>query len=358
MLGGVRLLQRRRPNVDKLKRKGDIDGLLAALRYQDTLVDAEGVEWDRGVPIRVEAAAGLAEFYGPAVGEALAEALEDDYPAVRRAAVEGISELGVPTAVEPLVDAFVRWEDPPDGQARERALETLVGWRLEGLAEAFAEHLLPPDAGPLEDRHRDALARLLAVDPRGAAAGSVAGTLVSALRTRPDHGQAARAERVLAWLGPSAGERLLLALGGGDVSPALVRAAGTAGDSRAIDPLVRLIRGSRAETRRAAAVALGGLRDTRAVPALLAASQDPDRPVRDAASEALNGMGMAAVIVGLAALLRQGGGDQLDTAAVEARLSAATGESNDAPSQGARSRLLDATSWAGEAVHRLLERGD
>jgi HEAT repeat protein len=117
--------------------------------------------------------------------------------------------------------------------------------------------------------------------------------------------------------------------------------------------------------RAAAATALGRLNDTRAVQALLSATQDPQQSVRDAASEALNGMGMAAVMVVVASVMRDAVREQL----------AATGEAGDAPKQVA-SGIVDSTlpapeaatgstppptaahppTWAQEVLGRLLRR--
>lgn len=358
MLGAVRLLRRRRPNVEKLTRNGDIEGLRAALRHSEAVVDAEGVEWDSGSSVRVEAVEGLGRFYGPAVAEGLTEALDDPYPAVRHAAVGAISKLGVPIAVEPLVDCVIGWRKPLDAEARDRGLDALAGWCLESLPEVFALRLLPAETGDLEDRHRDALTRLLAADPRGAAASDgVAETLIDAIRTEAEAVQRDRAEHMLGWLGEGAGERLLDALADPDVPTALVRAAGAVDDSRAIDPLIRLVRGHDPERRSVAAAALGEVNDTRAVPTLLAATQDPSRSVRNAASQALNGMGLPAVIVGLAALQRAGGG-RLEPAAGDAAPAAVAEPEGEPGPELSPEGLLDATGWASEVMHRMLEAGE
>ena len=56
---------------------------------------------------------------------------------------------------------------------------------------------------------------------------------------------------------------------------------------------------------RVRATALGELNDTRSVQALTAATQDPSHMVRTAASNALNTMGVAAVVVGVATVMRE-----------------------------------------------------
>jgi HEAT repeat protein len=97
-----------------------------------------------------------------------------------------------------------------------------------------------------------------------------------------------------------------------------VRAAATLRDARAVEPLVSLLNVEDPAVRSSAATALGRLNDTRAVQALVASTQDPEQEVRDAASDALNGMGMAAVIVVVANVMRDAVREQLDRGEEEA----------------------------------------
>lgn len=338
MLCAVPLFSGRRPNVRKLRRKGDLSGLRRATRYEDFAADRAGARWDLGVPVRVEAIQALAEFYGPEVANGLADALDDRHPSVRLAAVNGIAGLGVPAAADSLVKGVVHWDGPPDDEAARQALETLRGWGVEGGSEAFVDALMEEGAPAVEIRHRDAFRELLESDPRAElASGAVADRMIGILAKEGDHDRRARAETILGWMGSSAADVVIDAIGSGQASPQVVRAAATLRDSRAVDPLVRLLQHADEEMRRSAAIALEGLNDTRAVPALVAATQDSEQAVRDAASTALNSMGMAAVIVGLAAILRPR----------EEGLE----EGEDA---GA---LLDGTTWAGEVMSRLLRRG-
>lgn len=335
----MRLFPSRRPNVRKLKRKGDLAGLRRATRYSDFAADRDGTRWDLGVPVRVEAVGALAEFYGPDVAEGLAEGLDDDHPSVRLAAVNGIAGLGVPTAADRLVGGVVRWDGPPDDEAAARSLETLRGWKVEGVSEVFVDALMEEGAPPVELRHRDAFQELLASDPRGElAAGAVANRMIAVLGSEEDDEQRARAETVLGWMGPSAADVVIGAFESGEATPQVVRAAAGLRDSRAVEPLVRLLQHSDEEMRRSAAIALEELNDTRAVPPLLAATQDPTQSVRDAASTALNSMGMAAVIVGLATILRPR----------DEALEDGMGDT----------AVLDETGWAGQVMNRLLRHGE
>src|SRR6185503_18292478 len=160
-------------------------------------------------------------------------------------------------------------------------------------------------APELDERHEDTLTALLSADPRGlAAADKVADQLVAELEQPASSARAARAEEALGWLGARGSDRVLGALEGGQASPAVIRAAAGLRDARAVEPLVALLGSPETDVRAAAATALGRLNDTRAVQALLSATQDPQQDVRDAASEALNGMGMAAVMVVVASVMR------------------------------------------------------
>lgn len=324
--------------MPRLERRGDLAGLRAALGYRKIVADEEG-EWDLGASVRVEAVEALSRFYGPLVADGLTEALRDPHEAVRLAAVDGIARLGVPTAIDELLEGVVSWQDPPYGEAAARALDTLTAWKLPGLAERCAELLLRPDPEMLEERHREALAELVAHDPRGAAAATALARALLARPPGPNDGVAeVRAEEILVFLGPDAARPLVDAISNGPVGPGAVRAAGFLGDVRLLDPLVRLLGHADPALRAAAATALGRLEDTRAVMPLLGATRDSHRPVRSAASDALNTMGMSAVIVGIAGLI---------------------GSGNPALAHGGKElpRMGEA-GWVEQAVTRLLRRPD
>ena len=362
----MRLLARRRPKIEKLRQAGDVDALRAALDYRDVQVDTNGVMWDIGAPVRAEATTALAGMEGEAAEQGIAHALSDPHPAVRKAALDAIAELPRPAGVERLLQGVVSWPFPADYSALEQAIAILVDWAPEGLAADFAGRVLDPDAPELDDRHEDTLAALLAADPRGPeAATKLADEIVVELRQPASTDRAARAERLLGWLGRPGADSVVRALEGDGVSPALVRAASALRDARAVEPLIRLLSTGDTELRAAAAAALGKLNDTRAVQALLAATQDPEQEVRDAASEALNGMGMAAVIVVVAGVMQDAVREQLAAAAADttdpARQVAAAGE-NDVPAAAATPTPAPAApaapppTWAQEVLGRLLKR--
>jgi hypothetical protein len=352
----VALLSPRRPNVQRLKRKENLDGLRAALRYRETFVDEEGLEWDAGVDIRIEAAEAMSHFNGPAVADDLAEAVGDLQPEVRLAAVEAISRLGMAVGVDALLDCVIGGGNG-SSELEMRALEVLTGWHLEGLPEIFVERLLRPDGPPVEERHGEAFGRILAADPRGSAAGSAVADIIIASLDRPlEEPARAWGERILGRLGTPAAESVLEALANGRPSPALVRAAGSLGDVRAVEPLIQCLDSSDPEMRRSAAVAAGSLNHTGTVPALLGAMQDPERSVRDAAGEALNRMGTAAMIVGIVTVLGGGSDQQVVEQAGEAQLADATEPHGEVVPQPPGSTSPPGRQRTGGIVDRLFGR--
>jgi HEAT repeat protein len=294
-----------------MRGKGDLDGLRRALHYDETFVDDAG-EWDVGVETRMQAAEALADFKGSDVAGDLIEALEDAHPAVRLASIEALSRLGHAAALQGLVGCVAsRSEDAEE--VSERALELLAGWRFSGPAQQLVEKLLDSEAPALDDRHREAVERLLAADPAEASARvAIAEQLVPPLRDASDKGRSERAEQIAEWVGKPAADAVLHAMGGDGASPGMLRALGRLGDARAVDPILRGLANPDAEVRLAAAVAAGALNHTVTVGALVAATQDPEQPIRNAASAALDRMGTAAVIAAMAALSKPGSNAQLE----------------------------------------------
>ncbi|AEA46103.1 HEAT repeat domain-containing protein [Archaeoglobus veneficus] len=82
-----------KPNVEKLKERRDVKGLIKALSHKD-------------VTIRVEAARALADVGDPSAVEALTEALRDDSTDVRKAAVKALARIADERAVDALAKAL------------------------------------------------------------------------------------------------------------------------------------------------------------------------------------------------------------------------------------------------------------
>ncbi|NLF77026.1 MAG: HEAT repeat domain-containing protein [Chloroflexi bacterium] len=82
------------PNVEKLKAKGNLQGLIKALTYQ------------KDQSVRYNAAKALGEIRGANTVEPLIAALRDSSEDVREAATRALGEIGDARAVEPLIAAF------------------------------------------------------------------------------------------------------------------------------------------------------------------------------------------------------------------------------------------------------------
>ena len=79
------------PNIENLKAKGDVQGLIKALGYQ------------KDPNIRQAAAVALGQLGDHNAVEALISTLEDSESQVRLAIVEALGQLGNSHAVEPLI---------------------------------------------------------------------------------------------------------------------------------------------------------------------------------------------------------------------------------------------------------------
>lgn len=323
--------------MDKLRKAGDIEGLVAALEFRDVVVDPDGRREDRGAPVRLDAITALSAFPGPAVAEAFTAAVSDTHPAVRAAAVGALSEVGT-TTIEPLIDGLATWQAPPYGKAVQAALEALAGASEDRVPEALVSRLIGDDAVPLQEWHPEVLAILVSADPRGEQTwDALAEQVIFDIQNASEVSHRERAEEILSWLAPASADAVVRALANGRSEPALLRAAGGLGDVRAVEPLLRTLHRPEPQIRSAAAAALGRVRDTRAVPSLLSATQDPDLNVRGAASEALDRMGIAAVVFGLASVRGADVGDQVVRTA--------------SPAQH-----LESSSWMERAVARVARR--
>jgi HEAT repeat protein len=222
------------PDVEQLKTKRDVQGLIRALGYT---ADAT----------------------------------------VRRAAVAGLGELGDARAVEPLILALKNpdWQhDWHDTSALSEALVRLGGPSVGPLIAALQWH---------SNVVRVSAAEALAAIGRPAVQPLVVLLGDTDLETRETAGQ------ILTEIGADAIDQLIEALHG-DVTSRRQRAArvlGEIGDPRAVEPLKRALADELAGVRQAAAKSLGEIADPRTADALVAVLNDPYVDVRRFAALAL-----------------------------------------------------------------------
>lgn len=122
------LLMFGKPDIEKLKDRGDIEGLIKALSYKKKKKLSKPEEWRvfaRDGMIRSEAASALGEIGSHVAVNPLIEALDDEYGA-REAAAKALAKLSTPydkRAVEVLIEGLGNWSN----SQRAVALEALVG---------------------------------------------------------------------------------------------------------------------------------------------------------------------------------------------------------------------------------------
>ncbi|MGM0407462.1 MAG: HEAT repeat domain-containing protein [Bacteroidota bacterium] len=89
----MRLLDFMKPNIKKLKKRQDMNGLIKAAMHTDA-------------DIRVGAVSSLSEFKDPQVLATLKNALKDQSHLVRKQAVIALQSIGGKIVVEPLIEAL------------------------------------------------------------------------------------------------------------------------------------------------------------------------------------------------------------------------------------------------------------
>jgi len=262
------------PDVEQLKAKQDVRGLIKALDYQ------------KDGDIRKTAAQALGGLKDASAFEPLVAALKDGDGLVRRAAVHALGELKDARAVEPLIaalrDEFVRSEaaqalaDLKDVRAVEPLIAALKDSKYSTEQSACAKAL-----GRLKDARAVApLIEALANNGTIPAAAEALGELgdhraIEPLVAKLGIGIMTANEQLvpaLVKLGQESLEPLLGALRDGKKRDMRVYAAqtlGLLGDPGAVEPLIKALDDTDAMVFQAVAKALGMLRDQRAVKPLI-----------------------------------------------------------------------------------------
>ena len=295
------VLRRRHPNVEKLERKGNVEGLVRALSYEDRAVDREGHVLDLGVEVRRAATQALAGMESRAAFDGLLRALDDPQPSVRITAVDGLRERGDPLAVEQLTSAATNWTQPEYAEARAHAVEALAFLRDPTTPRRVAAGLLTRNSELDDDADAAVLRKLARAGGHDALVGTIA-DLVARLR---EGSAPARTRKLLVWLAPESVEPLIEALDAVPARGEAIAALGETHDQRAVEGLCSVLLGDdEPAVRSAAARALGEIRDPAAVEALLLASGDADYEVRSAAGDSFDKLGNTAIAVAVMALVQ------------------------------------------------------
>jgi len=300
MVRAMGLLRNGKPNVKALARRGDTEGLIDAVFYQDQAGAWAGDPSALGAPVREEAVRALAAV-GPDEGRlAVIDALNDSSDLVRSAAVLVLAGWG---EALPLAEA-VAWLPTGHGHSRRLALRALESVARPGTASALAQALVHAvDEEPLRPSDARLLVELLDGEERPEAVEEVVQILLAALG---DEREAVgdRAADLLTQLAPASLRAVTGALNGEPAQPRAASVLGRIGDLCAFEPLVDALDHPDPRMRSESCLALGELRDPRAAEPLLRATGDPDPAVRASAGAALDRMGAAAVVVGISALIR------------------------------------------------------
>ncbi len=280
------------PNIRRLKRRRTIEPLIAALRYEDKVLDTADQVSDLGVPVRCEAAEALGELGDPDGIEAvIAAAVADPDDRVRKAAVSAIA------ATLEGVERPVKADQARDGEGTTPASAQHRFSRVQ-----LARTLLIAGDDKLIDSHRELLLDIFGAEPGNDLGDVIVREMVQALADRRPHVVRRAVELIVAHAGDHI-EIVLPALRDPVRAAWAARALGEIRNNRALGPLVAAMRSADAEVRRACIWALGEMADSRAVATLMAATSDDDYDVRRGALEALDKLGSIAVIGGVARAL-------------------------------------------------------
>ena len=286
------------PNIEQLKQKGDIRGLLKARGHEDYFVSNEADlalrsihDNTRGVkPLiavlndeeaGVIAARALGYLEDPLAVESLCAALKDGPNEVRCAAAEALGKL-------------------KDGRAEEHLIAALGDdyWRVRMAAvQALGEFKdVEPCIGALKDEHPDVrwvAAKVLVVlkDDRSVE------HLIAALGDEYWRVRKVAAQALGELKDARAVEPCIVALKDehSDVREEAAKVLVVLNDVRSVEPLIAALNDDNEDVRSAAAEVLGELNDSRAVEPLIPVLRDRRKDVRGAAREAVRKFGTAAV---------------------------------------------------------------
>jgi hypothetical protein len=196
------------------------------------------------------------------------------------------------------------WLPEDRGHSRPLAIRALAELRHPSSAPSLVRSIVGASGDdPVGDDEATLLKLLLEDDEDGDASSEVVEELLVALADERDP-VAERAEELLAVIAPASTEGVIAELNAGAAPHRAASVLGQIKDMRALEPLMDGLLHRDARVRAGCAGALGELRDPAAVEALILASRDPEHRVRAQAGWALDRLGMVALVVGVATMIR------------------------------------------------------
>jgi HEAT repeat protein len=273
------------PNVEKLKARGDVAGLIKALDYQkDDLV-------------RDQAAVALGDLGDPGAVAALIAALKDNQSKVRIAAAGALGQIGAPSAVEPLIAAL---KDKENGMsvAAAQALKKIGPPAFKMLIA-----MLEGESWDVRTAAAEALGQISARLENNILRAEVVAALGTALKDNMSRAAAADALEKIGWKP-----------GKDEVGAAYWVTKQEWGEcveigTPAVEPLIEALKENNYDVCMGAAGALGQIGDPHAVQSLIAALYDSNIDLCKSAAAALVQIGNPQAIDGLISRLHRGGGE-------------------------------------------------
>ena len=312
------------PNIEKLKAKKDVDGLIKALTHRDESVrkiaaealgDVGGLRAvdpltaamrDEATPVAIAAAEALGKIGGSTAVYRLASAPRSiQVPALQ--ALASLARWGNTSAVEELVSALSD-SDPAAQAVASHALGDIGAAAIGPVVSAVADRKIDAKVAAVvlgrlggsgvqslvgalrDDRH---WARVNLIETLREIGDPAVEPLIAALRDETSGIQESAAEALGMMADLRAVEPLAGALADARLRNVALAALGDIGDSRAFEPVVNALGDEQWLVRAEAAEALGKIGDPRAVEPLMSSLKDAEKSVRRAAAAALEQLGWA-----------------------------------------------------------------
>lgn len=279
-----------KPNVEKMVKKGNVEGLIEALRYKDKQV-------------RRDAAEALGRIGDKRAVEPLINALKYWSWGIQNEAAEALGKIRDARAVDPLIQAL-RASDPYGGyhpndpyvqHSAIRALVKIGETAIESLSNGLLDENVRKGAGKALEEILDLKILVEALKYSGLVL--LQGVTISVLRELNNEGYHRAIVFAVISLGRSGNARVIelviQALEDKDLTVRLnaTIALGYIRDAKAARPLIETLNDVHADVRAIAAWALGEIGDGRAVEMLAKALNDKEANVRKSAAEALGRIG-------------------------------------------------------------------